>query len=162
MKIYGYKAFNSDLSNRYGVPFEVGKLYTKEGEIKFGNTGNGFHICTKLEDALRYFDFMNDQPVLCRVEGSGQLVNYDDDYYGYFDMYVVSELKIISVMSKKEIIEEILKEQNIDRIYRFISGYKLTYNDLKLFSDRWPNDLKLRQYINYYQLNDKEAFNKTR
>ncbi len=56
----GYKCFNSDLTNRYGSKFEVGKTYHAKGDIKFGNNGNGFHMCKNMEDTLRYFDAFND------------------------------------------------------------------------------------------------------
>ena len=47
MGIIGYKAFDKGLINRYGTKFEVGKIYIAEGAIKFGNQGNGFHLCKK-------------------------------------------------------------------------------------------------------------------
>ena len=42
-EVRGYKAFNIDATNRYGKPFTEGETYQVEGEIKFGNDGNGFH-----------------------------------------------------------------------------------------------------------------------
>ena len=53
--IYGYKCFNSDMTNRYGKKFELGKVYSTDGKVKFGNSGNGFHFCKNIEDTLRYF-----------------------------------------------------------------------------------------------------------
>ena len=44
--IQTYKAFNKvdgKLVNRYKRVFEIGKEYFIEGEIRFGNNGNGFH-----------------------------------------------------------------------------------------------------------------------
>ena len=52
----GYKCFNENLTNRYNTKFEIGKIYHVNGNIKFGNNGNGFHICKNLEDTLRYFN----------------------------------------------------------------------------------------------------------
>ena len=43
-KIIGYKALNSDFTNRYGFKFEIGKTYKIYNEVKFGNDGNGFHF----------------------------------------------------------------------------------------------------------------------
>ena len=54
--IKGYKAFNSDKTNRYGFPFESGNTYSVDGEIKFGNEGNGYHLCTSTSDVFRYVD----------------------------------------------------------------------------------------------------------
>ena len=57
--------FNDDLTNRYGTKFEVGKTYHANGDIKFGNDGNGFHMCKNIEDTLRYFDAFNDNIRIC-------------------------------------------------------------------------------------------------
>ncbi len=52
----GYKIFNSGLKNRYGVKFEVGKVYTlntSNRDIEYGVNGYGFHFVKRPEDALR-------------------------------------------------------------------------------------------------------------
>ena len=41
--------------------FELYKLYSTEGKIKYGLEGNGYHFCKYLEDTLRYYDAMNDE-----------------------------------------------------------------------------------------------------
>ena len=56
--IEGYKCFSEGLVNRYGVKFEIGKIYHTENEVKYQY--NGFHMCANLEDTLRYFDAMDD------------------------------------------------------------------------------------------------------
>ena len=63
--VLGYKCFNEDLTNRYGFKFEVGNTYKVDGIIKFGIDGNGFHMCERLEDTLRYFDAMNLDVSVC-------------------------------------------------------------------------------------------------
>ena len=40
MEIKGYKAFNHDLTNRYGEKFNEGVTYYVNGPIKYGNNGN--------------------------------------------------------------------------------------------------------------------------
>ena len=35
--IYGYKCFNSDMTNRYGTQFELGKVYSTNGKVKLYN-----------------------------------------------------------------------------------------------------------------------------
>ena len=67
MEIRGYKAFNKDMTNRYGVEFKVGSVYEVEGDARFGNDGNGFHFCKRLEDTLRYFDGMGDEIQIAEV-----------------------------------------------------------------------------------------------
>ena len=56
MFVIGYKGFNKDFTNRYGDKFEIGKIYHADSEIKWGNKGNGFHLCTNIEDCFRYVD----------------------------------------------------------------------------------------------------------
>ena len=90
--IKGYKAFNKNKTNRYGVPFVEGVTYKVDGDIAFGNSGNGFHMCTHLSDVFRYFDTVDDEVLVAEVVGSGDKKSYSDEYEGYYDMYVVREL----------------------------------------------------------------------
>ena len=48
-ELNGFKCFNKGLINRYGMQFELNKVYHCDGEIIFGNHGNGFHMCKYLE-----------------------------------------------------------------------------------------------------------------
>ena len=91
MEVKGYKAFNKGLTNRYGRKFELGKKYSTTGEISFGNDGNGFHFCKNIEDTLRYFDAVNDEISICEVKGSGDRILKEDEYYGYYEMYIVEK-----------------------------------------------------------------------
>ena len=81
----GYKCFNEDLTNRYGAEFKVGKTYHVSGNIKFGNDGNGFHMCKNMEDTLRYFDAFNGNVRICLVYGFGKSNKYNDEYNGFYD-----------------------------------------------------------------------------
>lgn len=67
MEVLGYKCFNKDLTNSYGTIFEIGQIYTIQGDIKFGTKGNGFHMCKRLEDTLRYFDGIHNEVSICLV-----------------------------------------------------------------------------------------------
>lgn len=49
-----YKSFNCDMTTSYNDKFEERKIYTVKGPPNFGNPGNGFHSCLRLEDTLRY------------------------------------------------------------------------------------------------------------
>ena len=130
MFVVGYKAFNKDLANRYGDKFEVGKVYHADGEIKWGNNGNGFHLCTYLEDCFRYVD--PNISLITEVIGFGKIKKYDDDYYGYYDMYVCENLRVVRVISREEIISMMLNTYD-DRKDRFIRDFNLTLDELKLF-----------------------------
>ena len=157
MQLIGYKCFNNDLTNRYGKQFEVGKIYTVNGDIKFGNNGNGFHMCKNMEDTLRYFDAMNNIVNICEVIGTGDIVKYHDEYYGYYDMYAVSKLEILKKLTREQVIA-IALNLPIIRVQRFLSLYKLNENELDLFKDKFVNEEDVQKIIEYYQENKLDAF----
>ena len=148
--IKGYKCFNKNLINRYGIPFEVGKTYSASGDISFGNNGNGFHMCLNLEDTLRYFDGFNSEIDICEVIGYGNFVLFEDNYYGYYDMYSVEKIQIIKKLFREEIIDKMLNSIEF-RVIRFIQGYKLSPFELQLFKDRFANNISILNAISYYQ-----------
>lgn len=152
-KITGYKAFDN-MKDQYGNSYEVNKEYTQPGTIKFGT--NGFHFCTHIADVLRYCDGFNDNTIICLVEASGEIDVYQDEYNEYFDMYSSSNLKIVKVLSREEIMDIALSE-NVHHVIRFIKGYKLTDEEINQIMDLYPNSI-IKDYIDYYQKNDQEAF----
>ena len=153
MGVKGYKAFNLDKTNRYQRPFVEGETYRTEGLIKFGNDGNGFHMCKNLADVFRYFDSEN--VVVAEVEGKGNYDLYEDEYYGYYDMFASSEYKIIRVMSREEIVREVLTSKNIFRQKRLLERMRLTEEQLKLFKGLSE---ELDDVISYYQYHDTEVY----
>lgn len=161
MSIIGYKCFNEDMTNRYGMKFSIGKIYIAKGTIKFGNNGNGFHICTNIEDTFRYFDVKNKDFNICEVIGSGKTVKYDDEYYGYYDMYSVEQLEIIKKLSRKEIID-IGLDLDFLRTKRFIQGIKLSGYELELFKQKFIENKTILDTIAYYQENDIDVYSKQR
>ena len=108
MEIRGYKAFNKDMTNRYGVEFKVGSVYEVEGDARFGNDGNGFHFCKRLEDTLRYFDAMNFDVSICEIVGNGKSVSFSDEYNGYYDLYCVEKMEILKLLLNKASNEALL------------------------------------------------------
>lgn len=130
--IKGYKAFNTDITNRYGKKFELGKVYHADGKISWGTEGNGFHFCTNLEDCFRYFD--SERCVMTEIIGYGKMKKYDDEYYDYYDMYVSEYIKIIKLLTREEIINEMLLV-NKNRQNRFFRDFKLTNEEMKLFKE---------------------------
>jgi len=151
-QIHGYKAFNKGLTNRYGFEFELGKLYSIEGELQGGNHGNGFHFCKNIEDVLRYFDGLHDDIDICTVIGSGEYLLKEDEYYGYYDMYVTQHLEILKILSREEILAE-MNNMHYKRLERFIKGYKLSENELEnSIENMQPIQQKdLRKVYVYYQ-----------
>ena len=146
--MHGYKSFNADMTNRYGMQFEVGKIYKVDGPIKFGNNGNGFHMCKNMEDTFRYLDTNN--IAVCEVNGFGKRHKYEDEYYGFYDMYAVEKIEILKLLRRKEILEYMLKT-NPNRVARFIQLFNLYDDEVKIFEDKFKKETKIIDYINYYQ-----------
>ncbi len=160
-RIKGYKAFNADLTNRYGSSFEVGKRYSVDGNAVFGNHGNGFHFCERLEDTLRYFDAMDGEIAICEVFGSGDIVEYSDEYYGYYDMFAATELEVSKVLTREEIINMYLSVPS-HRMVRFVQGFRLSEQEKELMRLSYCDDIDVANAISYYQDGDKDVYSKER
>ncbi len=158
-EIIAYKAFNEGLTNRYEYKFELGRVYRVTGDIKWGINGNGFHMCQYFEDCFRYFD--SETCELALVRGFGEMQCYDDEYFGYYDMYVCEGMEVLRILSHSEIIELALDLYNY-RIEKFIKTFKLTDDEIKIFKKVYGNNEYILDYISYYQENDEDAFVKRR
>lgn len=156
--INGFKAFNKGLINRYGFTFKEGESYSSFGEVRFKK--NGFHFCRRLEDTLRYFDGFNDIDIAL-VSGYGDIAVFEDDYYGYYDMFACSNIRINKVLSREEIIESMLfSNLSCDRIKRFVAGYKLNDSEIDYLLD--SSDEDIIRFIKYYQMGDKDVFERVK
>lgn len=158
--IRGYKAFNKDMTNRYNLPFEEGKTYIVHGPLVFGNKGNGFHFCKRLEDTLRYFPAMEEEIKIASVTSYDEVREYWDDYYGYYDMYSARKISIDKILTREEIINKYLDLYE-ERVERFLSGYRLTEKEIELFRLKYPNNIKIQLAISYYQDDEENAYVKT-
>ena len=159
MIIIGYKCFNKDLINQYGFQYEIGKTYTVSGELKFGNNGNGFHFCRNLEDTLRYYDALKNNVDICLVIGSGNIITFEDNYYGYYDMYASENISIVKKLTRNEII---MYGYNLSepRVNRFIAGYQLTEEEKEMFKSKFNRRSEVINTIEYYQEGNLDAFTK--
>ena len=144
----GYKAFEEGLTNRYGFTYELGKKYYLNGELNWKK--NGFHFCTRPEDTLRYIDAYNHPYNICEVNGSGQIVLYEDEYYGFYDMYASSEMEILRIVPREEIFDMVINSYG-DRVKRFISLTELTQDEIEQIRERYPY---LADTIKYFQDTD--------
>lgn len=153
----GYKAFDKDCVNSYGTKFEEKKSYHIDGKLKFGNNGNGFHFCKRLEDTLRYFDGLNEEVNIALIEANNISEEYCDEYYGYYDMYVASDIYIEKFLSREEIIDYILSKHTYS-VERFLMCYQLTEEELKIFKEKYTNCQRIIDTISYYQENNKETY----
>lgn len=155
--IRGYKAFNNDMTNRYKVPFEEGKTYSVKGPLSFGNRGNGLHFCKRLEDTLRYFPAINEKIKFAEVTSTDEVVESFDDYYGYYDMYAARTLTIDKILTREEIISMFLDSYE-GRVVRFLSGFKLTKEEITIFRLKYPKNINIQLALSYYQDCDEEAY----
>lgn len=158
MEIYGYKAFNSDYTNNYGKVFHENEVYHVEGDISFGIKGNGFHFCKRMEDTFRYIS--DERKIVAEVIGFGKIVNGMDEYYEYFDMYSASSIKIIHFLTREEVINYILNANEFAVTRFIVTGFKLTNNEIEVIRDKFNTSNLINNYIDYYCLNDKDAFKK--
>jgi len=128
VEVKGYKAFNKDHTNRYGIIFEEGKDYHVDGPISFGNNGNGFHMCTHLSDVFRFF--VPDDISVAQVTGSGEYVveDFHDWSESYLDMYAVSDIHIDKFLTREEIIDIMSKSSSFD-IVKFFATFRCTPNE---------------------------------
>ena len=148
--ILGYKSFDESFKDISGNILKEGNCYHVDGEIKFGINGNGYHFAKNLEDTLRYqvkgeYNLVN--PKITQVLGYGKIVESFDDYYGYYDLYASSDIKILKYLTRDEIIDYALK-LNSYRMTRFISLYKLTKDEIRFFKEKY---LDVSLAILYFQ-----------
>ncbi len=153
--ILGYKVFLKGLENSFSEPFELNKEYTLSGNAKWSM--NGYHFCLRPEDTLRNFDSFNYELEIALVEGSGSIVEYNDEYYGYYDMYASTKIKVLKVLTREEIIKDVLSSNNIFRIQRLVQRFKLTEEEIPLFRGIAP---QIDNDIEYYQLGNKDVYHR--
>ena len=153
----GYKTFNKDLTNRYGMKWEVGKIYHQKGVPKFGNDGNGFHFCKRLEDTLRYFPAMEEEVLIAKITSLGEEASYQDEYNGYYDMFATTSLRIDHIMTREEVLEEALTMPP-HRVVRFIQGYRLEKKEIEKFQATFQKEREVEDAIAYYQEGKKDVY----
>ncbi len=157
MEIKGYKAFNSDKTNRYGLPFEEGQTYMMEGPISFGNNGHGFHMCTNLADVFRFFKYEGEDVCVAEVTGRGTMVKTDDEYNGYYDMYVVSEITIEKFLSRQEIIAKMLRDHEFNN-QKFLMTFHLTEQEKARYLKKYRHNEPMLKWLLYYQFDCKDLY----
>lgn len=158
--IEGYKAFYRNMKNRYGFEFEEGEIYSVDGPLSFGVTGNGYHFCKRLEDTLRYFPTSNEGQIeFAKVTSLADVVEQYDDYYGYYDMYSARKIMINKILTREEVINMFLDTYE-ERVTRFLAGFKLTEKEREVFRLRYPGSRKVQLAIRYYQDGDRDAYNR--
>ena len=101
-----------------------------------------------------------------RIDGNQIKRQSFDDYYGYYELYAASNIKILKYLKEDEIIAYALK-LNETRMLRFVSLYKLSSDEIKLFKNKYLYvDLALLYYqmkiYNTYELFHSNNYNKVK
>ncbi len=149
-EVKGFKAFNNDSTNRFGKSFTEGSTHRVTGDIKFGNDGNGFHMCTHLSDVFRYVNAWEEEVIVAEVTGRGKRVYGEDNYWGYYDMYSFEEITIDRFISRREIIEKMLKASSLD-VEKFLMTFKLDEKEKIMFVRKFRNDSRVLKALLYHQ-----------
>jgi len=144
--IHGYKAFATDGTN---IALEIMPPgdYHFDGKVKYGKSG--YHFAKRLEDTIRYSG--TNSPLIAEVIGSGIIDEGEDDYYGYYEVYSASDIKIVRYLSREEIVEYGLKLTE-QRMKRFVVNFDLTSAELDLFACENRN---IERTIQTYEIREK-------
>lgn len=154
--IKGFKCFYSGLTNAFGQKLQLNKKYIYDGKVKFRTSG--YHLCTNLEDTLRYFDGVNQNIDICEVIGYPEYIKFEDEYYGYYDMYACQGILLTKTLTRDEIIEKADKMHSL-AFKRFSAGYKLNEDELAYFKNKYKNNCDILHHLIYYY-EDKDIYNK--
>ena len=161
MEVKGYKAFNKGLTNRYGRKFEIGKQYSVDGKISFGNNGNGFHFCKNIEDTLRYFDGVDGEVEIVEVIGTGEIVTNEDEYNGFYDMYAAKTITISKKIERKKLVNMFLTTITSElRVVRFIQLFRLTEKEIEMLKLKYAGSIMIMDAIAYYQEGQTDVYEK--
>ncbi len=155
--IDGYKAFNENRTNNYGMIFKENEIYSTSKNIKFGLKGEGYHFAKNIEDTFRY---INDKKhiEIAKVTALGNVITVNDEFYGYYDLYVTNILKVDKFWTREEILSLIISKGE-NAICRFIiTGFKLTEKELEILYEL--NNETVDKYIEFYYKNNKDVFRK--
>lgn len=163
MEIIGYKGFDKNNCNRYNMLFEENQTYKVEGDMYPGKYSqakmNGYHMCKNLVDVFRFVDAKNDNFSVAKVVGGGKTFEFEDDYNGYYEMYVCSEIYIKRFITREEIISLVLGCNEFE-LHKFFMTFKCTPEEILLFINKFKNNTSICRDILYYQIGMKDAYQK--
>ena len=133
----GYVAFKGE--NK----LETGKIYE----------GN-FTVFPTLEDSLKGTS-IDDEKTIAQVEALNIIGILDSKYYGYYNMMNTEGIKILKVLSYKEIIDEMSSNSKSEFAkIRFLQGYKVNLEDLDKFTDSFG----VWQAVEYFQKGNTQIY----
>lgn len=74
-------------------------------------------------------------------------------------MYVARTISIDKILTREEIVNKLLDKPE-HRVKRFLSLYKLTPNEIKVYREKFKNNRNIQNTISYYQEGDLEVYNR--
>ena len=104
---------------------------------------------------------MDGDVAICEVIGSGDIVEYSDEYYGYYDMFAATELEVLKALTREEIINMYLSVPS-HRMVRFVQGFRLEPLEKELMRCCYSDDIDVLNAISYYQDGDKDVYSRER
>ncbi len=155
MSIIGYKSLDNNFTNMYGTTYEFNKKYILNGKLEWRI--NGFHFCKYPEDTLRYIESFNSPFKIVKVLASGEIVLYEDEYFGYYNMFASSEMTLLNELPREELLKIIIESKNQFRAMRLIKSIKLNDSEINEILKNYPY---LINDINYYQYDKKDTYKK--
>lgn len=158
-KVFGYKAFNSDHTNKYGVVFKEGMSYKSYGKVSFGvNSTGGFHMCERLEDTLQFFEGFDKDSIIAEVVGSGMIIPFKENS----KMYSVEKIFIKKFLSRQQMLNAIIDDIDIsdENVCKFIRGIKMNDDEIDLFKYYYGDSPEILQTISSCQEENNEDCNK--
>ena len=157
-RIYGYKAFYKGLINNEGEKFCEGETNYKDGEGYFYD--RKYLFCEKLEDAISFVNSFENDIEVAKVSSTDASDDLLSAPFGGSIRYISSSLKIEKVLSRKEIIDSMLLNGDMNK---FISLYKLSDEEINYILDKYDGSIDyISRYIDRYQKGEKDAFVRTK
>ena len=158
--VTGFKAFNTDILESLEKNNEGKIIIQKDTKEKYKN---GIYLAKNIEDSLKYVDRTKEISI-AKVKGFDNVEERYNSFYEFYGIYTADNVEIQKILSRKQIINEVLKGKNNDfRIQRFISLYKLTDEEIDTLRKECQGIVKnLDKYIEYYQYGQEDAFTRKR
>ena len=153
----GYKAFNSDGTNRYGKEFKVGRKYHIDGEIvaRFGSEGNGYYYCTHIADVFRFFPY--DEDVKVGVINASGIIDHVYDDYNDYEIYACSDMRLVNYLTRNEVLQLIILDGSYS-ISKAIKTYKLTDEEKDIVLNNVRGDFSLIEEVLWYCFDKKDIY----
>ncbi len=143
------------------MEFKEGNVYISNPNIVPGmynhSSMKGFHMSEELSNVFRFFDISKEGIEIAQVTGFGECRYFEDEYNGYYDMYVCQNIKINKFLTREEYIDIILHESEIE-VMKFIKTFPMNSKEKILFMRQFRNNIQIIEAMFYYQYGVKDIY----